>query len=338
MIDLSGLFKAKTTPISAAGPEVSGQDTSDEHHPARVSITGLISLQQAAATLPLKSRFIRTRQGGAYVSAFKGRGMEFDEARPYQAGDEVRHLDWRVTARTGKPYTKMFREERERPVFLWVDYRETMFFATRGAFKAVRAAQIAALLGWGAHHHGDRVGSIIFSRQSHRELQPLRGKAGVFHLIKQLVEHPAWIEDKTSKVREDAALRAMKRLQRVVRPGSLIFLLSDFRHLVDSAEPLFMQLSRHSDIVMICIHDPLEHHLPPNGLYRFSNGQEELTLDTGNLGFRETYQRRFENHQQSLEVLARQLGLRLLFCSTAQDPLKVLQQGLGIAPQAKIRP
>ena len=181
------------------------------------------------------------------------------------------------------------------------------------------------------------MGSIIFSEQSHRELQPLRGQLGVLHLIKQLAEHPAWTESRASKTGEDTALRAMKRLQRVVRPGSLIFLLSDFRQLVDSTHSLLLQLSRHSDIVMICIYDPLEHHLPPDGHYRLSNGQRELTLDTGDRGFRENYRRRFESHQQGLEALSRQLGLSLLFCSTAQDPLKVLQHGLGIAPQPEIR-
>ncbi|MEN8167363.1 MAG: DUF58 domain-containing protein [Pseudomonadota bacterium] len=328
MIDLSRIFRGKSR-VSGVDPQPAPPRESDvDHNPARVSISGLIALQRAAATLPLRSRLIRAQQGGGYRSAFKGRGMEFDEARPYQAGDEVRHLDWRVTARTGKPYTKMFREERERPVFLWVDYRSTMFFATRGAFKSVRAAQAAALLAWSAHHHGDRVGSIIFSEHDHQELKPVRGQIGALHLIKQLAEHPAWRKIAGPEANADAELQALKRLQRVVRPGSLIFLLSDFRGMEEAARSLLIQLSRHNDIVMLFIHDPLEHQLPAKGRYRLSDGQHELTLNTGDRQFREDYEQRFKSHRQYLQTLARQFGLYFLACSTTQQPLNVLREGL----------
>ena len=138
------LFGAKRRPTlyENENPKVI-RNTTD---PVHVSIPSLLKLRQAATGLDLRSRFIRARQGGSYMSAFKGMGMEFDEVRPYQPGDEVRHLDWRVTARTGRPHTKLFREERERPILLWVDYRANMFFATRGVFKSVLAARAAALL------------------------------------------------------------------------------------------------------------------------------------------------------------------------------------------------
>lgn len=328
MTDMSRVLRGKSAISGVDSQRAPPKQSSTDHNPARVSISELIALQRAAATLPLRSRLIRAQQGGGYRSAFKGRGMEFDEARPYQAGDEVRHLDWRVTARTGKPYTKMFREERERPVFLWVDYRSTMFFATRGAFKSVRAAQAAALLAWSAHYHGDRVGSIIFSEQNHQELKPVRGQVGALHLIKQLAEHSAWREVPGPEASADAELQALKRLQRVVHPGSLIFLLSDFRGMGEAARSLLIQLGRHNDIVMLFIHDPLEHHLPEKGYYRLSDGQQELTLNTGDRQFREDYEHRFADHRQNLQTLARQFGLYFLSCSTAQQPLNVLREGL----------
>ncbi len=170
MINLRSRLGLKYPPNDK--PESRVLDGPRSHDPVRVSTASLIRLIGPASTLSLKVRFIRAQQSGAYLSAFKGRGMEFEEARPYQPGDDIRNLDWRVTARTGKPHTKLFREERERPILLWVDYRNTMFFATKGVYKSVIAARAAALLAWSAHHHGDRVGGIIFSEQIHHELKP----------------------------------------------------------------------------------------------------------------------------------------------------------------------
>ena len=104
--------------------------------PTRITVPELIQLARPAQEIPLRSNRPRAQQSGAYVSGFKGRGMEFDEVRPYQLGDDMRYLDWKVTARTGQTYTKLFREERERPVLLWVDFRPAMFFATRGVYKS----------------------------------------------------------------------------------------------------------------------------------------------------------------------------------------------------------
>ena len=116
--------------------------------PANITTAGLIALSKKSRGLSLKSGLIGALQAGDYQSAFKGRGMEYDESRLYQPGDDIRNIDWRVTARTGKAHTKLFREERERPVHLWVDFRAPMFFATRGKFKAVIAAELAGLFAW----------------------------------------------------------------------------------------------------------------------------------------------------------------------------------------------
>ncbi len=259
--------------------------------------------------------------------------MEFDEARPYQPGDEIRNLDWRVTARTGKVHTKLFREERERPVFLWVDYRASMFFATRGAYKSVLAARAASLLAWAASHRGDRVGGVIFSELEHGEFKPRRGKSTVLNIIKQLAEHPAW-ELNNPQVGDPEAIRhAMERLRRVARPGSLIFLISDFRGLQAAAETSLAQLARHSDIVMLSIFDPLEQELPPPGRYRLSNGELEITLNTRDRELIRIHRRRFLAHQEHLQSLSERHRIYLLNCATTDDPVKILQQGLGAKPR-----
>ncbi len=305
------------------------QRTSDINEAVQISVPVLVHLSRFAAYLPLGSDKILGRQSGDYQSPFRGRGMEFDESRLYQAGDDIRNIDWRVTARTGKTHTKLFREERERQVFVWVDLRVSMFFATRGRYKSVIGARLASLLAWAAIHHGDRVGGVIFSDQSHSELKPRRGKSGALRLINQMVNHPGW--DNTDAIEQDftAGLRSLVRLRRVARPGSLIFLMSDFRHLDEKMETQLILLSRHSDIVMVFIYDQLEQTLPPAGLYRISNGREEIMLDTFDRERIESYHSHFLQHRERLERLAKNSGIHLISCSTEDDPLAILQSGLG---------
>jgi uncharacterized protein (DUF58 family) len=294
-----------------------------------ISVPTLVRLSRFAALLPLSADKILARQSGDYQSPFKGRGMEFDESRLYQAGDDIRNIDWRVTARTGKTHTKLFREERERQIFLWVDLRASMFFATRGKYKAVMASRMASLLAWSAIHHGDRVGGVIFSDDSHNELKPQRGKSGALRLINNLVKHPSWqnndavIQDKT------AGMRSLIRLRRLARPGSMIFMMSDFRNLDEKMESQLILLSRHTDVVMVLIYDQLEQSLPSAGLYRVSNGEEEIMLDTYDHKRIENYHAHFVTHQQRLERLAKSASIHLINCSTEDDALGVLQSGLG---------
>lgn len=294
----------------------------------QVSIPQLVRLSNSASSIPLQPRTIGARQSGDYLSPFKGRGMEFDEARLYQPGDDIRNLDWRVTARTGKPHTKLFREERERPVLLWVDFRRAMFFATRGRYKSVMAAQAASLLAWSANKHGDRVGGLVFSESVHHETKPRRGKAGVLNLIHQLVQHPAWDAQAGPEPDSEDMRLPMTRLGRLARPGSLVFLISDFRGLSHSTELQLIRVARHSETVMLFMYDPLESGLPPPGRYRMSNGARELLLNSHSKKFAEEYRQRFDDHVGRLRSLARRYGVHFLPCSTGDNLLNVLQSGL----------
>ena len=288
----------------------------------------LIHLRNEAGKLPLHSSKIHARQGGAYMSSFKGRGMEFDESRLYMPGDDIRNMDWRVTARTGEPHTKIFREERERPVLIWLDLNPSMFFATRGCFKSVAAAKIAALLAWSTSAHNDRLGALIFSGEEHIELKPRRGKSAVLDLIGRTCKHPAWQHGHSTQPRNTA--HAMSRLRKVTRPGSLVFLISDFRDINEQAESHLINVARHNDVVLIQVYDPVEAELPPAGSYKVSDGSNDLQLNTGDRRLRQEYRQRFDQRQASLAKLCRQHRMFLLPVSTAEDVLTALQQGLGI--------
>jgi len=284
-----------------------------------LSLKALIDLAKPATSLNLHHLSIRSRQSGGYVSRFKGRGMEFDEARLYQPGDDIRSIDWRVTARTGTTHTKVFREERERPVFISVDNRLTMHFATRGVFKSVLAAKLAGLLAWAADFHGDRIGGQLFSEHECRELKPQNGTHAVLRFLNALVKPHNPID------KEFTLDKVLARLNQHARPGSLVYIISDFRGINDQAETHIAKLSRHCEVVLIFIYDPLESSLPTKGRYRFTDDERDVVVDTSDQQRLLSYQQRFIQRLQRLELLAKKRGLVFIQCSTVEDPIQCLR-------------
>jgi uncharacterized protein (DUF58 family) len=285
-----------------------------------VSLKTLIDLAKPATGLNLHRLTIRAQQSGGYLSAFKGRGMEFDETRLYQPGDDIRSIDWRVTARTGKTHTKLFREEREKPVFISVDNRASMQFATRGVFKSVQAKKLAALLAWVANQQGDRIGGQVFSQSSCRELKPQNGKHAVLHFLNALV-----IADNSVEDTDFTLPQSLARLSQHARPGSLVYIISDFRGINTQTENYLLKLSEHCDIVLIFIYDPLEKGLPTQGRYRFTDERREVVIDTSDKLRLSNYQLRFEERVQKLQRIASRRGMALIQCSTQDDPVQRLR-------------
>ena len=296
----------------------------------RVKLSTLIGLNRDAATLPLISNSVKAQMAGGHLSAFRGRGMEYHESRPYQPGDDIRSIDWRVTARSGQTHTKVYREERERPVLLWLDLTRSMFFGTQVCFKSVLASKVSALLAWSSVQHGDRLGYLVFSEQQHIEFRPTRGKHAALQFIQQLVAHPAWDMDDTSVGEHQPGLHALMRLRQVTRPGSLLVLLSDFRFLNNDCRGQLVELARHNDIVMVHTYDPLEQVLPPPGYYRITDGVSSVAVDTANPEVRAQYQQRYADQQQEFQQLCNELGLFRLDIATNGDMIAELRSGLGL--------
>ncbi|MGH8476909.1 MAG: DUF58 domain-containing protein [Methylococcales bacterium] len=322
-------------PIPAA-QSIASSVAHAENEAVEVSLQDLLGLNRWTEQLSLKHLKIRSMMNGTYLSRVKGRGMEFDEVRLYAPGDDVRCLDWRVTARTGKVHTKLYREERERPIFLATDYRSTMFFATRGVFKSVLAAKLAALIAWIGNHHADRVGGQIFTDYDTLEFKPRRGQPGILHLLKHLADLSSELRQQSGPNAftgtgnreiprpEESLGSALERLERHARPGNLIFLFSDFRGLIPETELLLTRLTRHCDLILVLIYDPLESWLPERGLYRISNGVNRINLNLSDPRYHEEYRNKFRARQERLQRLALKRGLKFLACSTVDEPLDVL--------------
>ena len=299
--------------------------------PVSVSQRGLIQLASPARSIPLDVLHVSSLQAGAYVSHFKGRGMEFDESRPYQPGDDPRNIDWRVTARSTEAYTKLFREERERPVLVMVDLRSAMHFATQGSFKSVTAARAAALVAWAAHHRGDRLGGIVFGDTVHRELKPRLGRRAALRYLHELVEHPDWQKRALDEGEdpEEPFAQAMAALRRVTRPGSLVTIISDFSGFARMTRSYLSGIAKHNEVLAIAISDPVERRLPPPGRYRLVSRDDEMVIDTFARNARADYRHEFEARQALLETFCQRYGIHLMGLSTDEDPVAAMQRALG---------
>src|SRR5690606_14269604 len=190
--------------------------------PVAVTLRDLLELRGPGEALTINAPRVRVVTSGAHLSPYKGRGIEFDESRPYQPGDDLRTIDWRVTARTGKPHTKIFRAVRNRPVIVLPDLPRSMLFATRGAYNAVRAAELAMLVGWSAIANGDRLGGLVLAEGERHEIRPALGRRAALRFAQAVATPSLWQERGAEKRPADGAAEAehsLKRLARVARPG-----------------------------------------------------------------------------------------------------------------------
>lgn len=291
-----------------------------------VSLEELILLRRHAKEINLVNpQKVMTDRVGGYLSKFKGRGIDFEEVRTYQPGDDVRLIDWRVTARSGKPHTKIFHEERERPVFVIVDMSINMFFGTKVAFKSVIAAKIAALIAWATVKNGDRIGGIVYGGDACREFRPKSRSQGILPLLKFLGEATQTAPHQQKGQFEQALLK----LRNVVRPGSLIFILSDFADINEVCEKHLGLLSKHNQIIANFIYDPLEQTPPPANQYNISDGTHRLSMDTTDEDFCRIYRQMFQNRLEKLTAITKKYQIPLIPFKTNDSPLKVLKKGLA---------
>lgn len=259
------------------------------------------------------NRLVNDVLGGEYHSVFKGRGMEFDEVREYMVGDDVRTIDWNVTARTGVPHVKRFVEERELTVMLLVDASSSSQFGTASLMKGEMAAEICALLAFSAIKNNDRVGLIIFTDQIELYVPPKKGKSHVLRLIRDLLYFRA-----TGKATDIPG--ALQFLQRVQKRKSVVFLVSDFMTEVDYHKPLAIANKRH-DVISITLSDPREIDMPPIGILELEDAEtgEEIVIDTSDPEVRRLFARYAQIETDSCSKTFRSLSVDSIALNTGKD-------------------
>lgn len=280
----------------------------------------------------------RSLLSGGERTRFRGRGMDFEEVRLYQPGDDIRSIDWRVTARTQVAHTKIFREERERPVFMLVDQRSPLFFGSTRCFKSVLAAHIAALLGWAALANGDRLGALVFGDYSQRDVRPRRSKHAVLELLHQLQDYnhrltspitPAAPLSSAQPQKANSLNAMLADARRIAKPGCALFIISDFHDLDAQAEQQLFELARHTDVTLIHVYDQLERQLVSNSPLTISNGSERMQLAANEKAFQQAYKNQFDQQLALLTTICKRLRIPLLSYATQDDIQDGLRKAFG---------
>lgn len=262
-------------------------------------------------------------QTGALLSKTRGRGMEFDEVRHYQAGDDVRAIDWRVTARTGSPHTKLFREERERPIVFVVDVSPSLHLGSQLLLKSVQACHIAAALAWQAVQRGDRVGAIIGYNKRHIEVRPQARQHGVLRILHQLVElqNDSLSQWQHQGVTQTTTLdELLRRAQQVAKPGTIIHVISDWQHTSATTFTTLQAIQRHCSIIPIQCYDPLELSIPErlnSENIAIADAQHSCYFAAGDTTQRKHYATHAWHQQEQLQRQLQQLNLELRRFSAA---------------------
>jgi uncharacterized protein (DUF58 family) len=265
------------------------------------------------------NRTVNDLLAGQYKSVFRGRGMEFDEVREYQPGDDIRTIDWNVTARTGSPFIKRFCEERELTVLLLVDISASGVFGSVSQAKLDLAVEMAALLMFSALKNNDKVGLLTFADQVCDYFPPRKGKANVLRLIRQLVAAEPVAAETNIAV-------ALDYLNRVQKRRAVVFLLSDF--LAPAARHAMAIANRHHDLVAVTVSDPREESLPDVGFVTLRDAEtgEQVELDTHHAEVRRLFQRRAADRAGELSSRLMKAGVDQLAVRTNEDYQKSLRR------------
>jgi len=263
---------------------------------------------------------------GSHESKQKGRGLDLDQLRIYQPGDDIRSIDWRVTARTQKPHTRIYKEERERPIMIFCDQRSPMFFGSQRSFKSAVAAQTMALIAWAAIDHGDKVGAYILGDQAEMDFRAKQRPQHVLHILQELVRFNQALLHSEHKLKRSLG-DSLQHINRSLTPGTTLFLISDFYDLADSDKEALFKLKRHNHVVALQVFDPLEQEVPPIGSYGVSDGEQEavLNITRGNIQQFEQAQKMW---QQGINNQFKQLGINHHMINAGEIPYSAIKIAL----------
>lgn len=302
-----------------------------------VSLAQLMALEFKARDLSFLARQPRgSILAGNHASRLRGRGLNFDELRRYQPGDDLRHLDWRASLRTGKAVVRTFTEERDRPALIVVDQRMSMFFGSQRSFKSALAAELAALAAWMVFNAGDRVGGLVFNDQRIDAVAPLRSRKRVEALLSRVAEHNQALHASNPDAEDEAQLdTALQRCLALAGHDHLICIVSDFAGAGPRTLQLLRQLAAHNDVIALQVYDPLALKLPNNGRLLVTQGelQVELAIDKRNI--RQPLGDFLSGRLQDVASLLRRSQVPLMMFSSAETADEQLRAELGKSAGAR---
>ena len=292
----------------------------DNHSPVLIDEGALraLKLMTNGVVIQDSTHDAYTGSGGSN-SPFRTRGLDFQEIRAYQPGDDIRQIDWRTTAKHGKPFTKLYTDEKERPVYFVCDMRSRMKFASQGDFKSTVAARMTMFLAYLVERKKDRIGSVILA-PDHLKSVDLRGNGGTEEMISDFVAVGYPIPDKPDTISLEQALLL---LAREAKNGAMIFICSDFSDLTEESIEILNRLSARRTIALMHVYDEMEGQLP-YGLWTITDGQKTETIDMTNKAYREAFEKPFQERLKRIEETVKKYGWGYISVKTTDDYLAKL--------------
>ncbi len=296
-----------------------------------VQLDELVRLQHRASGFSfLPKQPIHSILSGRHASKLRGRGLNFEELRNYLPGDDTRHIDWKVTARTHTPYVRVYTEEKDRTVWLLIDQRVGMFFGSQQRMKSVVAAEVAAISAWRVLSGGDRVGALVFSDSDISVVPPHRSHERVMQILKQVVEkNQALSASRDLKPDPGKLNEVLKQASMLARHDCLICLITDGDGLNSETGKYITRLAEHNDVLTAFIYDPLEKDMPAAGRLRFADGEGQLETDTSSKKFRQAFKNKFEQRLEEIQSASRRFSIPVLPLNTTEPVADQLRDVFG---------
>jgi len=290
----------------------------------------LMSLEGKARGLTFLPRQpARSILNGRHASRLRGRGLNFEELRDYLPSDDIRSIDWKVTARTGKPHVRVFTEERDRPALIVVDQRMSMFFGSQLNMKSVTAAECAALAAFRIFDQGDRVGGLVFGDEAIAEIRPRRSRAALTGFLTALSDANSILQADTQPVSPMPLNRVLQNVARIARRDHLILVLSDFDEIDETTHKLVASLSRHNDLILALVSDPYTKTLPSGARIIVSDGSLQAEIDTGDRSVHERLRAMARGRLAEILDWQRRYGLPVMPLSSGEDSTEQMARLLG---------
>lgn len=300
-------------------------------HAVYADLTELMKLEfkaQGFSFLPRQP--VHSILAGRHASRLRGRGLNFEEIRRYLPGDDIRNMDWRVTARVQKPHVRVYTEERDRPCLLVVDQRRGMFFGTRRCMKSVAAAEAAALAAWRVFHAGDRVGAIVYDDTEVTEIAPHRSRQRVMQILQTVVAKNHALSSESTQTNNPHMINtALARAVRLAKHDCLVCLIAGGGGADEETVRLCTQIAAHNDMIVVFVYDPMEAELPPGGRLVFADGELQIEVDGRDTRLGAGFNEEFRQRLEWMRHITRQRQTPLIPISTERGVAEQVRDLLG---------
>jgi len=292
-----------------------------------ISLNELLKMEHLSRGFSLlaSKQKVRSVLGGKHASKLRGRGLDFEEVRNYVPGDDIRNIDWKVTARTQKTHSRVYSEEKEKPTLIVVDQSKSMFFGSQSRTKSVVAAELAALTAFKVLKEGDRVGGIVFADNGIDIVYPKRDRKNILHFLEKIVNRNRELIDSKPVAFDKALAETLAKVKNIVTHDFLVVVISDFHRYRPELVKFISRISRHNDVILAKIYDPMEQSIPAKKLIA-GDGEKQLLIDGENASIRQEFRMHFDVDFEKFKAQMKKHRIPVLSVNTVDETDVQLKQ------------